>query len=517
MTVDAVIILAAGKSKRMKTGISKVLHPLMGRPMIVYGIELASKLRPRKIIVVVGPESRDVRKVCRQECLHPSQECLHPSQECLHPSQECLHPSQECLHPSQECLHPSQECLHPFHARRLKNRGPRMEFAVQKKPLGTADAVRAGLPRLKGLQGSALIYYADNPLFRVETIKSLIRAKDKSRAKLALLTAIYPEPAAFGRIIRDRQGRIRAIIEDKDCTKAQKSIKEMNPGVYLADIGFLKAALSKIKPDNRQKELYLTDMVKVAVKNGLDVATATAPDWRETFGINSRADLAQAANIMREQINGKWMAAGVTIEDPAAVLIEPGVSIGRDTVIESGARLLGRTRIGKDCRIQAHSRIVDSMLADNVEIRQGSVIEGSKIGRGTNIGPMAHVRPESVVGRNVRIGNFVELKKAVVGDETIAAHLSYLGDAIIGRRVNVGCGVITCNYDGARKNVTIIGDDAFIGSDTQLVAPVRIGKGAYIGSGSTITADVPARRLAIARARQVVRPLPEAHKNSRRR
>ena len=462
MTVSAVIILAAGKSKRMKTGKSKVLHPLLGRPMILYGVELAQKLKPQKIIVVVGKNSAELREaveVCRQECLR-------------------------------------------------HGLGHKVEFAVQREPRGTGDAARAALPRLKGMKGTALIFYADTPLLQARTLKKVIRLCEQTRARLALLTAIFPEPPAFGRIIRDGRCQVRGIIEDADCTLKQKAVKEVNAGVYCADIEFLKSALLQIRNRNRQKEYYLTDLVKLSVDRGLPVVAATAQDFREALGVNSRSELAQAASILQEKINSAWMTNGVSLEDPCSIIIEPEVRIGRDTLIEAGARLSGRTRVGKNCRVQAGARIIDSTLADNVEVRQGSVIEESRIGSGTSIGPMAHLRPGSKVGRNVRIGNFVELKKARVGDYTMAAHLTYLGDAIIGRRVNIGCGVISCNFDGVKKNTTIIEDDAFIGSDSQLVAPVRVGKGAYIGSGSTITEDVPPGYLAISRGRQVTKPRP---------
>ena len=449
MALSAVIILAAGKSRRMKTGKSKVLHALLGKPMIFYGLELAEKLEPAKTIVVIGPNSKDIRDSLTQK---------------------------------------------------------KISFAVQKKPLGTADAVAAALPLLRGLKGDALIYYADNPLFSLSTMKALVRLRQRDKAPLALLSAEFSEnPPAFGRILRDKQGKVLAIIEEADCTEEQKKIKELNAGAYCLSIDFLKKALQEIKPDNRQKEYYLTDLVKIAAKKRLPVVASVTHDWKEALGINSRAELSKAAAILKDRINQSWMAKGVTIEDPERTLIESEVKVGQDTIIESEARLLGKTRIGKNCWVQAGARIVDSVIEDNVEVRQGSVIEQSKVGSGTSIGPMAHLRPESVVGKNVRIGNFVELKKTVINDRSMAAHLTYLGDAVIGKAVNIGCGVITCNYDGFRKNQTVIEDNAFIGSDTQLVAPVRVGKGAYIGSGSTITEDVPPGSLAIARATQVIK------------
>jgi len=449
MALAAIIILAAGRSKRMRTQKSKVLHALMGKPMIFYSIELAEKLKAQKTIIVINPFGEDIKQALAQK---------------------------------------------------------KVEFAVQKEPLGTAHAVASALPRLKGLSGSVLIFYADNPLFSLQTLKALVQAHEDAKAALSLLTAVFPRPVPFGRIIRGARGEVLKIVEEPDCTPEQLKIREVNAGVYCVDLEFLKSALAEIKPENAQHEYYLTDIVSLASDKNLAITTGTALDWRETIGINSRAELARAVSILRDKINTAWMKNGVTIEIPARVYIEPEVIIGEDTVIEPDVRLSGKTKIGKNCWVQACARIIDSMIEDGVEIRQGSVLEGSQVKAGSSIGPMAHLRPGSIVGNNARIGNFVELKNAVVGDNTIAAHLTYLGDAKIGKRVNIGAGVITCNFDGAKKSQTIIEDEAFIGSDSQLIAPVKIGRKAYIGSGSTITEDVPAGALAVARAEQVIKP-----------
>ena len=447
--MSAVIILCAGKSKRMKTRKSKVLHAILGKPMIFYSVELAERLKPEKIILVIGKNGEDIKRALT---------------------------------------------------------GKKVEFAVQDPPLGTADAVRCALPLLKGLKGSALILYADNPLLTYSIIKKLIGIKNKTKSKLALLTTKFPEPPAFGRILRDQKGEIVDIIEDADATQAQKKIKEVNAGVYCLDIEFLKKAIEKIRPLNLQKEFYLTDLVKVAVKEKLKISSLLAQDHSETIGINSREELVQALSALKLRINHYWLENGVTIEEPSRVWIGPEVKIGQDTVIEPEVRIFGSTRIGKNCKIQAGTRIVDSIVEDGVEILQNSVIEDSRIKTGSVIGPMAHLRPGSVIGRNVRIGNFVELKNTRIGDGTKSAHLTYLGDAVVGKNVNIGCGTITCNYDGVKKWRTTIEDEVFVGSDTQLVAPVRVGKGAYIGSGSTITEDVPAFALAIGRGKQIIKP-----------
>ncbi len=449
MDVSAVIILAAGKSRRMKTGKSKLLHPLLGQPLIKYPLALAQKLKPQKIVLVVNRESPDLRAALS---------------------------------------------------------GEKVEFALQLEPRGTADAVTSALPQLKGLKGSVLILYGDDPLLTLPTLKKLVRIHTQTRARLSLLTAEYPEPPAFGRIVRDGQGRVVAIVEEADATPAQKAIKEVNAGVYCVELDFLKAALAKVRTQNRQKEYYLTDMVGLAVGRNLAVSHFKTPDYSETLGVNSRSELARASSVLQHRIAETWMAKGVTIEYSCQVFIGPEVTIGPDTELEAGARLIGKTRIGKNCRIQAGARIEDSVIEDHVEVRQNSVIERSVVKAGASIGPMAHLRPGSVVGKKARIGNFVELKKARLGEHSYASHLTYLGDAVIGKEVNIGAGVITCNYDGVRKYQTTIGDGVFVGSDSQFVAPVRIGKGAYIGSGSTITEDVPKDALAIARGRQVVKP-----------
>ena len=425
------------------------MHPLLGRQMILYPVELAKSLKPEKIIIVISPGSDELKELLLEE---------------------------------------------------------QVEFAVQENPAGTADAVKSALPHLNVIRGSVLILYGDDPLLTAKTIRRLVRIHQKSGSRLSLLTAECPEPCAYGRIIRDKKGDIISIVEYVDATTEQRDIKEVNAGAYCVEIGFLKEALSMVNTQNRQREFYLTDMVEIAVKKGLRVQTYTTADYTETLGVNSREELSRASRALQERINREWMKKGVSIEIPEQVFIGPDVKIGLDTELESGARLLGKTRIGKNCRIQSGARIVDSIIGDDVRILQGSIIEQSRIRSGAVIGPYARIRPGSIVGRNAKIGNFVELKKTVFGEKSSASHLTYLGDAIIGRRVNVGAGTITCNYDGEKKHQTIIGDEAFIGSDSQFVAPVKIGKRAYIASGSTITHNVPADALVIARSRQVIKP-----------
>jgi bifunctional UDP-N-acetylglucosamine pyrophosphorylase/glucosamine-1-phosphate N-acetyltransferase len=381
----------------------------------------------------------------------------------------------------------------------------RVRLALQKEQKGTAHAVRAALPTLKGFAGDVLVLYGDSTLLRTETLKELVRTHRGKKADMTLITADLADPFGYGRIIRDGRGAIRGIVEQKDCTPEQRAIHEFNPGIYCYRSDFLKAALPRVKNHNRQKEYYLTDLVEIAVKAGKRVASLKIADVSELMGINSRWELALVAAELRARINRAHCLAGVTIEDPATTWIGPEVTIGKDAVIEPGARLSGRTQIGAGCVIEMNARIEDSRIRKGARIKAGSVLEECEVGEGTQVGPMAHLRPGSVIGRDVRIGNFVETKKALIADGAKLSHLTYAGDAEIGKNVNIGCGFITCNYDGVHKHKTVIEDDVFVGSDTQTVAPVRIGKGAYIGSGSTITRDIPPGALALTRAPLVIK------------
>jgi bifunctional UDP-N-acetylglucosamine pyrophosphorylase/glucosamine-1-phosphate N-acetyltransferase len=444
----ASVILAAGESKRMRSRRVKVLHRLMGRSLIDYPVELSRTAGANPVVAVVGIQAEEVKKHLREKPVR---------------------------------------------------------FALQKKRLGTGHAVMAAKQALKGFNGDVLILYGDVPLLTLKTIRKLIQSHRRKKTPISLLTTHMPEPKGYGRIIRDSSGRMINIIEEADCTGQQRKIQEVNPGIYCVKSKWLFQNLPLIKSNNKQKEFYLTDLPSLAVKGGYKVNTVDMPDFRETLGVNTLAELARAQAIIQERINLRHLEAGVTMENPERIYIEQGVKIGPDTRLEPDVRLMGQTKIASDCWIQAHARIADSVIEKGVEIRQGSVIEGAVIRRGAIVGPMARLRPGSVVGRGALIGNYVEMKKATVGDGTKAAHLTYLGDARIGKNVNIGCGTITCNYDGEKKWLTVIEDDVFVGSDTQLIAPVRIGKGAYLGSGSTISKDVPPHSLALTRA-------PEFHK-----
>ena len=448
MSKLAVVILAAGQGTRMKSERVKVLHEILGRPMIDYPAAAAAALSPERIAVVVGVQADLVKKALA---------------------------------------------------------GSKVRFALQKEQKGTGHAVLSALPALRGFSGDVLVFYGDGPCLRPETFKSLLIHHRRSRAAMSLLTVDFEDPTGYGRILRDPAGRVIGIIEDKDCTPEQRRWKESNPGIYCYRMDFLKKFLPRIGNNNRQGEYYLTDLVAIAVERGLKLASLKAADPEEFLGVNSRRELAQAERILAERINRGHLANGVTIHRPESVLIGPSVKIAKESVIEPGVMILGETEIKSGAHIEMHARIEDSKIGEGVRIKAGSVIESSVVKARAQVGPMAHLRPGAVIGRNARIGNFVEIKKARIGDETKVSHLTYVGDAEIGKRVNLGCGFITCNYDGEKKWLTVVEDDVFVGSDTQAVAPVKIGKGSYIGSGSTITRDVPPGSLALTRSPQAVK------------
>lgn len=445
----SVILLAAGKGTRMKSDTVKVLHPIAGRPMLAYGLDLARELDPREILVVVGFQAERVRRA-------------------------------------------------------FPETGSRVTWVLQPEQKGTADAVRWALPYLTRDLGTVLIHYGDVPLLRKETLLALLEEHRRSASKLTFLTACLDDPTGYGRIVRDGAGTFLRIVEEADATPQEKTLREVNTGITCVEIPFLREALDRLRDDNAQKEFYLTDLAAYAVSQGLRVGSLLAEDAFRALGINTRKDLAEAEICIRRSICDRWMLAGVTIEDPRHTYIDVTVTLEPDTRIGPNCHLRGRTRVGRDTVIDTGAVIADSTIGNGVLIRPYSVIQESEVHDQAVVGPMAHLRPGTVLEKGVRVGNFVEVKKSRLGERSKASHLTYLGDSDIGKDVNVGCGTITCNYDGVAKHRTIIEDEAFIGSDTQLVAPVRIGRGAYVGSGSTITRDVPPESLAVSRARQKV-------------
>ncbi len=445
-----ILILAAGKGTRMKSRRAKVLHELCGRPMLSYPLDVAAGLGAGEVICVVGHQAEEVREA--------------------------------------------------FAGR------DGVTWVEQREQLGTGHAVLAAAPRLSGFSGDVLILCGDTPLLTAATLEGLLAAHRGSGASLSLLSVVIDEPAGYGRLVRTPEGEPARIVEARDCTPEELAISEVNTGIYCAAAPFLREAVAGLSADNAQGELYLTDIVEAAHRAGLKVSAVRAADASEVMGVNDRADLARAAKLLQGRILERLMLSGVTIIDPDNTYIEPGVEIGPDTTVFPGATLGGATRIGAGCRIESWVSIRDCLIYDGARVLHGSVCEEASVGPGAQVGPLARLRPGTELGPRVRVGNFVEVKKSVIGEGSKVNHLSYIGDTTIGRDVNVGAGTITCNYDGLSKHRTIIGDGAFIGSDTQFIAPVEVGAGALIGAGSTITKDVPPGMMAIGRGRQVNLP-----------
>ena len=439
------IILAAGLGKRMKSGLAKVLHPVAGIPMILYPVKVAEEISSERIIVVVGHQADRVKDVLS---------------------------------------------------------GRDVEIVQQVEQKGTADAVRLAMDSLKGYKGMLVVLCGDVPLITPKTISGLISAHRDRGAIMTVLTTEVEDPSGYGRIVRSSDGSILRIVEERDADNEIKRIKEINSGTYVFDSLFLSEVLREIKSENAQREFYLTDSIETGLKKGFKVYAYKTIEREEIIGINSRNELAMADIIMRRRINNRHMLNGVTMINPDNTYVGMDVSIGQDVTIYPGATIEGNTTIGNRSVIYPNSRIVNSQIGSDVNIKDSSVIEDSRIGDGSQVGPFAHLRPGTILDKNVRIGNYVELKKAFMGEGSKANHLTYLGDAEIGSDVNIGAGTITCNYDGKKKHRTTIGDGVFVGSDVQFVAPVKIGEGAFIAAGSTVTKDVPPGSLAISRVEQ---------------
>ena len=380
---------------------------------------------------------------------------------------------------------------------------PALQFVVQSPQLGTGHALLQVEPTLAGKKaGTVLLLYADVPLLQTATLMRLVEHHRKTKASATVLTTELADPYGYGRIVRDKKRQIARIVEERDASADERKIREINSGIYCLDLKPLFGALHELADDHDQGEYYLTDLIQIYRQRRLRLETVRLDSPDELRGVNSRVDLSELAATLRARKNRDLMFAGVTLEDAATTYIDVDVTIGADTVIGPGVLLQGTTTIGGRCRIHAGSRVTNATIGDGVTVLDHSVISDSRVEAGARIGPFAHLRPGSVVGEGAHVGNFVELKKTRLGRGAKANHLAYLGDSTIGDRANIGAGTITCNYDGERKHQTVIEDGAFIGSDSQLVAPVRIGAGAYVAAGSSITKDVPADALAIARGRQ---------------
>jgi bifunctional UDP-N-acetylglucosamine pyrophosphorylase/glucosamine-1-phosphate N-acetyltransferase len=440
-----IVILAAGKGTRMKSAMPKVLHRVAGRPMIAHVLGAAAALAPRSTTVVVGYEGDQVKAALAG----------HPG----------------------------------------------LTFVVQEPQLGTGHALLAAEPPLRRATGTVLLLSGDVPLLSADTLRTLQARHEATGAAATVLTARVAVPTGYGRVVRSG-GRIARIVEERDATPEERAIDEVNAGIYAFALDGLFDAVRAIGADNDQREYYLPDLVGLLRRRGRAVETVTLGNADELRGVNSRADLAEVSRIVRHDKNAALMAAGVTIEDPATAYIDRTVEVGRDTIIHPGVTLEGDTRVGSGCEIHSGVRIVNSRIGDGVTIFDHSLVVASTVGDAASIGPFAHLRQHTAVRERARVGNFVELKKTVLGRDSKAMHLAYLGDATIGERVNIGAGTITCNYDGTSKQPTVVEDGAFVGSDSQLVAPVTIGAGAYVGSGSTIREDVPPGALAVSAGKQ---------------
>ncbi|WP_225046581.1 bifunctional UDP-N-acetylglucosamine diphosphorylase/glucosamine-1-phosphate N-acetyltransferase GlmU [Lacticaseibacillus kribbianus] len=438
------IILAAGKGTRMKSKVHKVLQTLCGKTMVDHVLTQVEKMHPTEVVTVIGHDADAVRE----------------------------------------------------------SLGNRSQYALQEKQLGTGHAALQAEPILGGKDGVTLIVSGDTPLLTAETFEKLFAYHQDKGAAATILTAQAPDPTGYGRIIRNELGTVQRIVEQKDATHEEAQVTEINTGVFCFDNKRLFAALHEMKNDNAQGEYYLTDVIEILKHEGAVIAAYKMTDFSESIGVNDRVALAEATRVMQARINRRHMQNGVKLIDPATTYIDAGVMIGADTTVEPGVQLLGHTVIGEDCVIGAHSKIVDSTLEDGVTVTS-STIEQSIMHKGSDIGPNSHLRPQSDIGEGAHLGNFVEVKKAVIGPRTKVGHLTYVGDATLGSDINVGCGVVFVNYDGVKKWHTSVGDHSFIGSNSNIIAPVALADHSFVAAGSTITDDVPFHAMGIARARQV--------------
>jgi bifunctional UDP-N-acetylglucosamine pyrophosphorylase/glucosamine-1-phosphate N-acetyltransferase len=447
----AAIVLAAGKGTRMKSSLPKVLHEVCGRPMAYFPVRRALEVGADPVVVVVGHEARAVQATLSGAL-----------------------------------------------------GDPRLRFALQRRQLGTAHAVLAAKRALRGFAGDVLILSGDTPLLTRESLEAVIAAKRKNGAALAFGTMHLENPTGYGRVVHAPEGGPALVVEEKDATQEERAIHEVNAGLYCADASFLWETLARVDSRNAKREFYLTDLVALAAdRSGAATARVSAV---EASGVNDQEELSLATRALTRRLALELMKAGVTIEDPERFDCDEEVQVGPDTVLEPSVRLRGKTRIGRGCRIGQGSILKDTEVHRGAMVKPYTVADQTVIGPRAEVGPFARFRPGADLGPEVRIGNFVEVKKSRIGRGSKANHLTYLGDATLGAGVNVGCGTVTCNYDGEKKSPTVIGDRVFVGSDSILVAPISIGAGAYIAAGSTLTEDVPPGALALGRARQVTKP-----------
>ena len=458
----AVVVMAAGLGKRMRSKQAKVLHSVAGQAMVLYSVGLGLRVAGDRVAVVVGHQADLVRQVIDRATSGTS------------------------------------------------GSSP-VAIVEQREQLGTGHAVLQSRPVFAvGKRGSPsryLILNGDTPLLQETTVCELLRVHDAEGATVTILTAVLADASGYGRVVRTNsaEGGVSRIVEDRDANAEEQAIREINVGTYVVDGEFLFSALEKLDPSNAQGEYYLTDIIRLAERAGRRVAAVVLDNPDEGLGVNTRRQLAEAEQVVRQQIRDRWLDAGVTMIDPPSTWIDAGVTIGRDTVLYPSVILEGTTAIGEDCVLRAFTRLTNCIVGNGVEVLDHCVFTDSRIEDDAHLGPFVHLRPGVVVRKKAKVGNFVEMKKTDLGEGSKANHLSYLGDAKIGKGVNIGAGTITCNYDGLQKFQTVIGDGVFLGSDTQLIAPVTIGAGAIIAAGTTVTEDVPAGALVIGRVPQVNR------------
>ena len=443
----AAIVLCAGKSTRMHSSRSKMLHLVCGRPLCAWSIEQVLAVGAAPLKVVVGFQAEAVKSVLNS---------------------------------------------------RYKNH---VEFVLQEDQRGTGDAVKVAMHELESFAGTVLVLYGDTPLLEPGTLKQLVGFREQTKAKVAMLTTFLPEPTSYGRILRNDVGSIVGVIEENDADPQQKEITEINPGIYAFDSHFLRESLKKLVPHNVKKEYYLTDLVAMAAKqpNGITHLSVSA---LETLGVNDRVQLAHADEVLRKRIVHDWMKKGVSCINPDNVYIHADVRLDEDVILGPGVMLEGACQIGKRVQIEAGCILTDTQVDSDVRIKPYTICEGAVLAKNVEVGPFARLRPGTELSESVRIGNFVEVKKSKFGKSSKANHLAYIGDADIGEDSNVGAGTITCNYDGFNKNTTSIGKGVFIGSNSTLVAPLVVGDGAYVAAGSAVTKTVPAGAVAFGRTRQ---------------
>ncbi|WP_082235827.1 bifunctional UDP-N-acetylglucosamine diphosphorylase/glucosamine-1-phosphate N-acetyltransferase GlmU [Halobacillus massiliensis] len=443
MTQKFAVVLAAGQGTRMKSKLYKVLHPVCGKPMVQHVVDQLNKLQLDELITVVGYGAEKV-----------------------------------------------QDQL-----------GKNSHYAIQEEQLGTGHAVQQAESILAGKQGVTIVACGDTPLLTDETLQNMVNHHLEKGAKATILTAHAEDPTGYGRVIRGGNGQVERIVEQKDATEGEQAVQEINTGTYCFDNELLFESLKNVSNDNAQGEYYLPDVIQILKDQAEVVSAYQTTDFSEALGVNDRVALSKAERLMKQRINESHMRNGVTLVDPEQTYIGPNVQIGQDVTIYPGSILEGQTVIADDVTVGPHSTIANCSVGAGTVVKQ-SVAADSRIGERVQIGPFAHIRPDSSLGDDVKVGNFVEIKKAAFGNGSKASHLSYIGDAEVGSGVNVGCGTITVNYDGVNKHLTTIEDDAFIGCNSNLIAPVTVGKGAYVAAGSTINQDVPAEALSIARSRQ---------------